>query len=300
MSCRVIGLGEILWDLLPEGRQLGGAPANFAYHARALGADAGIVSRVRRDALGRAILRRLIKSGLSIELVQFDPAAPTGTVTVALNPAGTPAYTIHENVAWDRLRATPRNRHALAQADAVAFGTLAQRTPAARAAIRELLGYTPPAALRIFDLNLRQKYFSREIVEESLGLANVLKLNDAELPVVAEMFALTGGERAVVAALAARFRLRLVALTRGARGSLLFDGTRWSEATPRPITVVDTVGAGDAFTAALAVGLLRGMKLGALHRAANAVARHVCGCAGATPPLPAALVRPFAAPSAAQ
>ncbi len=294
MSPRILGLGEVLWDLLPTGPQLGGAPGNFACHARALGAEAGVITRVGADDLGREALRRLEAAGLPRELVQVDAAAPTGTVTVKLGGAGVPEFTIHEGVAWDRLEATEAARAAARRADAVCFGTLAQRSPAAGRAIRELAGLAPAKALRIFDINLRQHHHSREVIEASLQLANVLKLNDAELPVVAAMFALAGDERAQLAALAARFQLRVVAYTRGAEGSWLLAGERWSECRPAPVKVIDTVGAGDSFTAGLAVGLLRRLDLDAVHKAAGEIARYVCTQPGATPPLPAELRAPLA------
>ena len=288
MNCRIIGLGEVLWDLLPSGPQLGGAPANFAGHARALGADATIITRIGSDALGRDILDRFAQAGLPTDMVQVDATAPTGTVTVALSGDGLPHYTIHENVAWDRLTATEAALEAMRGAAAVCFGTLAQRSATARAAIQELVAATPPDALRVLDINLRQHFYSREIIESSLRLANVLKLNDGELPVLAEMFGLKGAPPAQIKALAEKFDLRLVALTRGAVGSWLWqpESGGWSECAPAPVEVADTVGAGDAFTATLVMGLLQKMPLAEINALANEVARYVCSCPGATPPLP--------------
>lgn len=290
-----VGLGEVLWDLLPGGRQLGGAPANFAYHAGALGARAAVVSRVGCDADGRDLLARLQSLGLGTEGVETDPSAPTSTVSVTLGADGQPRYVIHEGVAWDGLAATEAARAVLRSADVVCFGTLAQRDPAARTALRALLAEAPPAALRVFDVNLRQHYHSAEIIASSLALAHVLKLNDAELPVLAAHFALGGDERAQLAALAARFSLRAVACTRGARGSLLLAAGRWSELPAEPVPVADTVGAGDSFTAALALGLLAGWPLDLVHRRAVALAAYVCTQPGATPPIPARLAAPFLA-----
>ncbi len=291
---RIIGLGEVLWDLLPAGPQLGGAPANFACHARALGAQAGVITRVGRDALGRDLQHRLVEMQLPAELVQVDDSAPTGTVTVALSGEGVPHYTIHEAVAWDRLQLTEAARQTARAADAICFGSLAQRAEPSRATIQELLRLTPPDALRIFDINLRQHFHSREVLETSLQLANVLKLNDTELPVLAALFDLSGDVQEQLSALARRFDLRVVALTLGAQGSLLHQDGRWSHATPRPVPVRDTVGAGDSFTAALTVGLLQKMPLKEINVAANEVARHVCSCAGATPPLPESVRQLFA------
>jgi fructokinase len=284
---RLVGLGELLWDLLPAGPQLGGAPANFALHARALGADAALVSRVGRDARGRDARARLAAAGLPAGLVQEDEAAPTGTVGVALAADGQPAYTIHEDVAWDRLEAAPAALAAVAGADAVCFGTLAQRDPRARAAVQRLVAAAPAGALRLFDINLRQHFHSPEIIAASLRRANALKVNDAEWPVLAAQFGLAGDLRAQIAALAGRFALRAVALTRGAAGSLLLADGAWADEPGRPVAVADTVGAGDSFTAALALGLLAGHPPAAVNAFANEVARFVCSRPGATPALPA-------------
>jgi fructokinase len=282
----VIGIGEILWDLLPSGKQLGGAPANFAFHAGGLGAQSRVVSRVGRDALGEEILQRLRGLGLATEGVQVDPTAPTGTVTVDLSPEGQPRYTIHENVAWDRLAAEKEALAAAAKADAVSFGTLAQRQEASRSSIRALVAAVPAQSWRILDINLRQHYFSREIIEASLRLSNAVKFNDAELPVLAELLNLRGSVSGQIEQLARQHSQRLVCLTRGAHGSLLYSEGKWADDPSEPVKVKDTIGAGDAFTAALAMGLLAGKPLDAINRRANKVARFVCSCEGATPTLP--------------
>jgi fructokinase len=308
MKPKLLAAGEILWDLLPSGKQLGGAPANFAYHAHALGAEARVFSRVGDDLLGREILSRLRALGLPTDGVGVDTAAPTGTVSVELAADGQPRFTIHENVAWDRLVADEASLAFAAQADAVCFGSLAQRSELSRGSIRRLVAATPSTALHIFDINLRQRFYSREVVEESLRLANVLKLNDTELPVLAAMFGLGGGARDQLAALAERFGLRAVALTRGAHGSLLCvaaslrdadsDNGRsrsdrttwaWSEHPGLTVKVADSVGAGDAFTAALALGLLAGRPFDEVNRRANEIAAYVCSQPGATPVLPPSL-----------
>ena len=288
------GVGEILWDLLPAGKQLGGAPANFSYHAHALGAEARVVSRVGADPLGREILDRLGTLGLPTDGITEDPSAPTGTVTVALDARGSPSYTIHEKVAWDFLTAEEPIMRTAARADAICFGTLGQRNPVARAAIRRLVQALPKSALRIFDINLRQHFWSRELIQESLGLANVLKLNDEELPVVAKLLGLDTSETACLEELAVRFRLKAVALTRGARGStLLLAGNIPVHHPGARLTIADTVGAGDSYTAALALGLLHGHSAKAILAFAHRVADYVCTQPGATPPLPAELRQHF-------
>ncbi len=291
MSHRIFGIGEVLWDLLPRGKQLGGAPANFAFHARSLGLEAAVISCVGKDDLGRELMGWLHGLQVPGDFITQTSELPTGTVSVTLDDRGVPHYTIHEPVAWDRIPATVAALKVVRRADAVCFGSLAQRSDISRKTIQYLVAAAPPAALRVFDINLRQQFYSREIIEHSLRLANVLKLNDSELPVLAAMFELHGSDKDQVGQLTALFELQTVALTRGEKGSLLQHQGRWSECPVRAVDVVDTVGAGDAFTAALVKGLLRGMDLDRLNTAANEVARHVCACAGATPPLPTEVAR---------
>jgi len=296
MSFKVIGIGEVLWDLLPAGRQLGGAPANFAFHANALGASASVITRVGDDPFGHEILQRFEEMQLPKETVQVDDEAPTGTVTVTLNENGVPHFVIHEHVAWDRMVVTNAALETIQKAEAVCFGSLAQRNPTSRAAIQQLVAAAPKDALRIFDINLRQKFYSREVIEQSLHLANVLKLNDSELPIVTAMLELGSSPREQIERLAQRFELRLVVLTRGADGSLIYQKGRWSEQPPQPVQIVDTVGAGDAFTAALTIGLLNQVDLDEVHAAAAEIAGYVCSRAGATPSLPQDFRNKFSAP----
>jgi fructokinase len=293
MSFKIVGIGEVLWDLMPAGKQLGGAPANFAHHARSLGAEAVVITRVGKDDLGREILQRFKQSEIADRFVQMDANKPTGTVAVTLRDGGVPHFSIHEDVAWDWLAPTDAALRVVGEADAICFGSLAQRSPVSRASIQQLMAAAPAKALRIFDINLRQHYYSREIIEQSLRLANVLKLNDTELPVLANMFELGPGLKQQIQGLSELFELQLVALTRGPQGSILYHRGRWSEHLSQPVQVVDTVGAGDAFTAALAVGLLSKADLDELHAIAVQVARFVCSHAGATPALPEHLRSPF-------
>ena len=300
MSFKLVGIGEVLWDLLPGGRQLGGAPANFTYHARALGADARLISRIGHDDLGREALDRLTKLGVPTDCIEVDRALPTGTVGVEVAADGQPQFTIHEHVAWDALSGEPAGRLAVATADAVCFGTLAQRSEPSRSSIISLVAAVPPAALRIFDVNLRQNYFSSRLINESIAFADVLKLNETELPQLAVMFDLTGDERSQIRQLAERNLLRVVAYTRGGRGSLLFAEGRWSEHPGFPTKVADTIGAGDSFTAAMTLGLLAGWPLEEIHLRASEVAAYVCSQPGATPVLPERLRAPFLAVFARQ
>lgn len=293
---RVIAIGEVLWDLLPTGQVMGGAPANFAIHAHALGADAALVTCVGDDALGREILHKLEAAGFPTALVETHPSAPTGTVSVELGADGQPHYTIHENVAWDFIRADAAAREAIADADIVCFGTLAQRSAPSREAIRALVAGSPERSLRICDINMRAPFISQEIIADSLTIANVLKLNDAELPILAGMFGLHGDEPQQMRTLAERFGLRVVALTRGSKGSTILSGDQWSQHPGVSVEVRDTIGAGDSFTAALALGLVHGWPLDTINEHANAIAAFVCSQPGATPELPARLRAPFLAP----
>jgi fructokinase len=286
MTHEILAVGEVLWDLLPSGKQLGGAPANFTYHCRSLGADARLVTRVGNDDLGREVLERFRLLGLPTGPVQVDPASPTGTVTVELAADGQPRYTIRDDVAWDRIAADEPTLASAAGADAVCFGSLAQRSEPARSAIRSMVSAARPDAIRLFDVNLRPPFVDRSVIEASLTLANALKLNDQELPELAAMFGLPSGERESMAGLAGRFGLSLVALTRGAGGGLLLADGDWSDHPGRPVEVADTIGAGDSFAAALVVGRLAGRPLDEINRHANEVAAFVCSRPGGTPALP--------------
>lgn len=286
MSFRVIGIGEALWDLFPSGKQLGGAPANFAYHAKMLGASAKVVTRVGNDSLGKEILRRFDEMGIADDVVQVDDHAPTGTANVLLKSLGVPTFVINENVAWDRLELTEAALKAVQVADAVCFGSLAQRRNSSASIIQRLVAAAPIESLKVFDINLRQDYYTKDVIESSLALANVLKLNDQELPVLAKMFGLQEPERRLIELLAARYDFEAVALTRGNKGSLFYRGGLWSDLPGSSVRIVDTVGAGDSFTAALVMGLLCGMSLHETHQAAAEMADYVCTCQGATPAMP--------------
>jgi fructokinase len=275
--------------MLPGGRQLGGAPANFTYHAHALGAEARLISRVGDDALGREAVQQLQRLGVPTECIEVDREFPTGVVTVQVNAEGQPVYEIHERVAWDAIRGESAGRKAVATASAICYGTLAQRSEPSHSSIRELVAATPAKTLRILDVNLRQSYFSPQLLGDSLALANFVKVNDAELPVLAQMFDLRGEVKAQITQLAERYELRGVAYTRGGHGSLLFSDGRWSDHPGVPAKIVDTVGAGDSFTAAMTLGWLAGWDLDRVNDHANQVAAYVCGCAGAMPELPAHL-----------
>ena len=279
----VVGLGEILWDMLPDGKQLGGAPANFAYHAHALGAESFVASCVGNDPLGREIFERVKALGLDSSYIATDNAHPTGTVDVEVDADGKPRYVIHENVAWDFIPAGSALLELAARADAVCFGSLCQRSKASRETIRRFLRATRPDCLRVFDINFRQSYYSAGVVKESLQSASVLKLNEEELPVIAQLL-----EGVHPAELLEAFNasLDLIALTKGSEGSVLITSELSSIQPGAEVEVADTVGAGDAFTAALVMGLLRGDDLDKINASAGRLAGYVCSQRGATPEVP--------------
>ncbi|MCC6626904.1 MAG: carbohydrate kinase [Chloroflexi bacterium] len=289
----VVGLGELLWDELPAGRRLGGAPANVAYWAAQLGDAGHVASRVGVDRLGDEAVALLARAGVDTVAVQRDLVHPTGTVGVSLSAQGQPRYEIVKDVAWDHLAWPDAGWAALAaRADAVCFGTLAQRAPAARAAIAGFLAATRPVTLRLLDLNLRDPFWSSALLDTALRQATAVKLNDDELPRVAAALTLPGRDEAATArALRARYALDLVCLTRGARGCLLITAAETVEEPGRPAVVADTVGAGDAFTAALLHHWLRGAPLARAAAAANTLGAWVATQTGGMPPPDPAVLR---------
>lgn len=279
----------MLWDLFPEGKRLGGAPTNFCFHAHQLGADAYPASAVGRDALGREILDYLASKEIPCDYIALDDTHPTGTVRVELEQ-GKPHYEICNHVAWDFIPVSSQLLALAKQTDAMCFGSLAQRGPVSRATIQAFIGAMRPDALKICDVNLRQSFYSREILQSSLERANVIKVSDEELPVLATMFHLGGGVEDQLDALRSMFSLRLVAYTRGAHGSLLVTADKTDNHSGHRAEAIDTVGAGDSFTATLCVGLLKGRPLKEINDHANRVAAFVCSQSGAVPRLPPELI----------
>jgi fructokinase len=282
----VVGLGELLWDLFPKGKQLGGAPANFAYITGMLG-DGGIVaSRVGDDRLGQEALWHLKSSGLDVSHIQRDAAHPTGTVKVTVDSKGQPEYEITENVAWDFMELSEDWIALARKASAVCFGSLAQRNSASRATIRAFLAALPAFSIPIFDVNLRQSYFSAEIVRDSVRHAKVLKLNHEEFPRFLDLLNCPLRKSSDVDSgrwLCKEYGLRLVCVTRGGSGSLLVTAESQNEHRGFSVKVADTVGAGDAFTAALVHHALRGTSLAAMNAAANRMGAWVASQEGAMP-----------------
>lgn len=280
----VVGLGEILWDILPSGRQLGGAPANFAYCSHLLGNQTIVASRAGLDDLGLELRQRLQESGLDDDLVQSDPVHPTGTVNVEVDAAGQPKFEITYPAAWDFIE-WDAGLHRLAEAaDAICFGSLAQRSEGSRKTILKFLDETREEALRIFDVNLRQSFYSGGVIEESMRRASVVKLNEQEVPTIANVLGIPEqdfAERAI-----AMFKLRLICVTRGDKGSLLIDQNGVHEHPGFRAQLKDAVGAGDAFTAGLVHELLRGSSALQMNDTANRMGAWVASSVGAMPSLP--------------
>ena len=282
---RVIGLGEALWDLFPHSRQPGGATANVAFHATQLGCSGAVASRVGNDDLGRELREYLVAHGLETSLIQDDDEAPTGTVTVEMTGDGH-RFVIHEDVAWDRLAWTPSLQAAIRAADAICFGTLGQRSPMARETIQQCLWEASDDCLIVFDINIRQHFYDRMVIERSLQSANIVKLNADEVTLLADLLKLPSGD---LASFASRVRdgfgVELVCITRGEHGCWIGSKTECVDVAGLTVPVVDTVGAGDAFTAALIVARLKGWSLRDSAEFANQVGALVASRRGAMPVL---------------
>jgi fructokinase len=281
----IVGLGEILWDIFPDGPRFGGAPANFVCHVANLCGRAWLVSAVGNDDLGDAAIAALEQHQVATDCIARSPH-PTGTVQVQIDDAGQPSYHFGTDEAWDHLHWSQLLEDLAKRTSAVCFGTLGQRSEASRQLIRRFIKAVSPDALRILDLNLRPPFVSNDVIQESLQLANILKLNDDELRVLSSFYKLTGSQIEQLQALADQLQLRLIALTRGQSGAILIQGDRVSIADGVKVAVKDTVGAGDAYTATLTAGLLAGRDLDTINRAACEIATFVCSQSGATPKLP--------------
>lgn len=284
MKKNVIGLGEVLWDLLPRGASLGGAPANFAYITTLMGDQGIVASRVGQDSQGVEALRRLEEMGVNIDHVQTDSEHQTGTVNVEIDGQGQARYDIRHPVAWDFLQWTPDWRQLAADADAVCFGSLAQRSEISRATIRQFVKTASADAVKVFDVNLRQAYYAAETLTDSMKLADIVKLNDEELPKIMSLCRLPHkDERSSALRLLETFRLKLVCITRGGRGSLLVSQDKVNQHPGFRVCVADTVGSGDAFTAGLLHEYLHGASLELMNEVANLVGAWVASEVGAMP-----------------
>ncbi len=286
MNEMVVGMGEALWDVLPEGKKIGGAPANFAYHVSQFGLDGRTVSAVGEDKLGTEILENFYEKKLysMIERVPY----PTGTVQVELDAEGIPCYDIKEGVAWDNIPYTSALEGLAKQTSAVCFGSLAQRSVVSRETINKFLDAMPEGnTLKVFDINLRQGFYTKEILCNSFKRCNVLKINDEELVTVSRMFGYPGIDlQDKCWILLAKYNLKMLILTCGVNGSYVFTPGNVSFVETPKVEVADTVGAGDSFTATFVAALLKGMPITEAHRLAVEVSAFVCTQNGAMPLIP--------------
>lgn len=288
----IVGLGEALWDVLPEGKKLGGAPANFAYHVKQFGFNSMAVSAVGNDKLGEETLAALNEKGLDYIMAQVP--YPTGTVQVTLDEDGIPTYDIRENVAWDNIPFTPEIEDLARNCRAVCFGSLAQRNVVSRETIYKFLDTMPTGdgRLRIFDINLRQNFYTKEIIAESLYRCNILKINDEELVAIGRMFGYPGLDmRDKCWLLLGKCNLDMLVLTCGTNGSYVFTPGNVSFQETPLVEVADTVGAGDSFTGAFCSAILKGMSVANAHKLAVKVSAYVCTQSGAMPELPKELTQ---------
>lgn len=288
MSQLVVGMGEALWDMLPEGRKIGGAPANFAYHVSQFGLDSRVVSAVGDDELGNEILANFAEKQLECQIEKVP--YPTGTVQVELDEKGVPRYDIKEGVAWDNIPFTASLQELAKKTDAVCFGSLAQRNIVSRETINRFIDGMPKDehVLKIFDINLRQHFYNKELIEESIKKCNILKINDEELVIVSQMFGFADIDfKEQCKLLLAKYNLKMLILTCGVDGSYVFAPDEMSFLETPKVKVADTVGAGDSFTGAFVAAILKGLDMKEAHRMAVNVSAFVCTQNGAMPELPA-------------
>ena len=281
----IVGLGEALWDCLPEGRKIGGAPANFAYHTSQFGYEAHAVSAVGNDALGDETIEALKANGLKLCMPRVD--FPTGQVLVSLDEDGVASYDIKEGSAWDNIPFTPEMEQLAGRCSAVCFGSLAQRNEVSRNAIYRFLNATPKGCMRIFDINLRQNFYSKEVIQESLRQCNVMKINDEELVIIGRMFGYPGLDiENKCWLILGKYNLDMLVLTCGVNGSYVFSKGAMSFLETPKVEVADTVCAGDSFTGAFVASILSGKTIPEAHRIGVNVSAYVCTQNGAMPAIP--------------
>ena len=290
----VVGIGEALWDVLPEGRKLGGAPANFAYHVSQFGLESYIVSAVGDDALGKEITDKFTEKKLN-HIVETVPY-PTGTVQVELDPNGVPQYEIKEDVAWDNIPFTPQIEALAKRTRALCYGSLAQRNEVSRQTINRFIDAMPKTddTMIIFDVNLRQRYYTKDVLDASMRKCNVLKINDEELVTISRMLGYPGTDlQSKCWILLGRYNLKMLILTCGVNGSYIFTSGNMSYLSTPQVEVADTVGAGDSFTATFTSSIIKGLGVAEAHRRAVNVSAFVCTQHGATPVLPKEFTEDF-------
>ncbi len=285
MKRYIVGLGEALWDVLPEGKKLGGAPANFAYHAAQFGLDTIAISALGEDKLAEETIEALKEHNLNYLMPRVP--YPTGTVQVTLTGDGIPTYDIKENVAWDNIPLTDEMLEIAKNARAVCFGSLAQRNVVSRENIHKFLDATPKDCVKIFDINLRQQFYTKEVIKESLKRCNILKINDEELVLIGRMFGYPGLDiENKCWLILGKYNLDMLVLTCGTNGSYVFTPGQMSfQETPK-VEVADTVGAGDSFTGSFVGSILNGKPVPEAHKTAVQVSAFVCTQNGAMPVVP--------------
>ncbi len=291
MSKTIVGIGELLWDVLPNGKKVGGAPANFAFHISQLGLEGCVVSAIGEDTFGDEIVEYLEKKDLNY--IVNEVSYPTGTVQVELDDDGIPTYDIKQNVAWDNIAYTSDLEELAADTIAVCFGSLAQRSQVSRDTIHKFIRQIPDdeGQLKIFDINLRQNFYNQDIIEESMRLCNILKINDEELAIVGKMLNFNGlSFENKCWLLLAKYNIKILILTCGSNGSYVFTPGKFSFLPTPKVEVIDTVGAGDSFTASFIAALIEGKSLEFSHQFAVDVAAYVCIRSGATPTLPESII----------
>jgi len=288
---RIAGIGEILWDLLPDGEYFGGAPSNFSMHCSQLGVEAYMVGCIGADARGSQGLGLFKERGVDVSGVTSIENYETGIVVVQLDGLGQPSYQIKQDVAWDHLVYSESLGVLAGSLDAICFGSLAQRHEVSKETLYKFLGRASADCLRVFDINLRKPHFEEQIIRRSLRAADVVKLNQEEFKMIVRMHNLVGSEESMLRAFLMEYDLKLVALTRGDKGSMLVTASETSNTLAREVSVVDTVGAGDAFTSVMVIGLLNSWELDQINAMATRLAAYVCTKSGAVPAVSEIILR---------
>jgi fructokinase len=282
----IAGIGELLWDVLPEAEVIGGAPVNFAYHVTALGAKGIPISTIGNDIRGKKALDELQNRSVDTSAISMTEDFVTGYVTATIDDEGKASYDFPDDVAWDHLQINEYAENLQNSLDAVCFGSLAQRSEHSRRAIYGFLDTLGKETVKVFDINLRQEFYSEKVIRNSLKRTNILKLNEEELPVLAALIGLNGPSGKWLQTLVEKYRLQMAILSRGGSGSLLLTPASSSDHPGIVTHIKDTIGAGDSFTAAVTIGFLQGLPLNKINENANRIAAYVCSQRGGMPPMP--------------
>ncbi len=280
----IVGIGELLWDILPSGKkQIGGAPANFAYHTNNFEAKGAVISAIGNDEDGRKILNNLKQKGIITEHIQVNKKVKTGTVNIKYDNDKVPIFTINENTAWDNIKVIEETKKFIKKADAICYGTLSQRNRISQKAIISYIKSTKPECLKIYDINIRQNYYNKNIIQNTLELSDILKISEEELSTVAEVLGLSGTNKDILKNILTKYSLKVIAYTKGRNGANLIFKNNTIKHKGYKTKVVDTVGCGDAFTAILALGILKQNSYENILKDANKIASYVASKKGAMP-----------------